>query len=366
MSKLRLVHAADLHLDSAFVALPEEAAEKRRQGQRELFSRLVRKAETLGADALLLVGDVFESDNVSPETARDFCRALSGFGKPVFICTGNHDYYIAGSVWDRMSLPENVTLFNNEGFRCVELPELNSRFWGAGFSKAFCPPLLKDFTPPEKKDGVYDIMLLHGDLSAGGADYCPITPVELSKTGMDYVALGHIHERSPLQFAGKTAYAYPGCPEGRGYDELGEKGFLVVDLTLDKVRCEFVPLGGVRYEIRTLDVSNIAPDEAVEQAIIDLSDKDYCRIILLGEVEEEIDLNTLRKTFEEKLAQLQLYDETQLRQNVWEAAGGDNLLGVFLQKLRLGFDSASSQYEKEKIELAAAYGIAALGGGRGL
>ena len=57
------------------------------------------------------------------------------------------------------------------------------------------------------------------------ARYDPIRKEEIAASGLAYLALGHIHKRTePLTFGG-TVCAWPGCPEGRGFDELGEKGF---------------------------------------------------------------------------------------------------------------------------------------------
>lgn len=366
MSELRLFHAADLHLDSGFEYLPPEAANIRREGQRELMERIARTAQDMGAQALVLSGDVFESDSVSAETRRVFCRALGGLDMPVFVAPGNHDPYTTSSVWARMELPENVKVFRGEEITCLEYPELNARFWGAGFINTFCPPLLRDFAPPEKIEGIFDVMALHGDLSAGITDYCPITRAELEVCGMDYVALGHIHSGSPLQMAGRTAFAYPGCAEGRGYDELGAKGGLFVTLSPEGVRAQFVPLGAVRYEIFELNLSDSNIPEAINQLTIELTDKDYCRIILKGEIEAALDLPVLRKSLEGRFAELQLRDETVLKRDTWAQMGQDSLTGLFLQKLKTLLDGAEDERQRQKIELAANYGLTALenGGGR--
>ena len=77
MKELKLLHAADLHLDSAFESLSPEDAEARRTGQRDMLYRLADAAESLKADAVLLCGDVFNGIEVEHETARAFGRAMS-------------------------------------------------------------------------------------------------------------------------------------------------------------------------------------------------------------------------------------------------------------------------------------------------
>ncbi len=363
MKEIKLLHAADLHLDSAFESLSPEAAEKRRQGQRELLFCIQEIAEKRGASAVLLSGDVFESNNIRSETQRDFNSALGALSCPVLIAPGNHDPYSAHSLWETMRLPENVYVFKNAEIEPVSFLGVRALFWGVGFQNTFSKPLLRNFTPPEKNTEKPNIMIIHGDVSAGAADYNPISREDLIKSGMDYVALGHIHVRSPLQKAGETAFAYPGCTEGRGYDETGEKGVLLVTLSESGVSSEFIPLGGVRYEIINVNIGGKEAVRAVEDAVIGLSQNDCCRLILSGECDELPDVNAIRKKFEGRFRELQLRDETTLKRDVWAQRGQNTLSGVYLDKLYIMYNAASKSEEREKIELAARYGLSAIENG---
>lgn len=55
---VRVVHAGDFHLDSAFGALTPEQARQRRMESRRTPERLVEWANDHGADLLLLSGDL--------------------------------------------------------------------------------------------------------------------------------------------------------------------------------------------------------------------------------------------------------------------------------------------------------------------
>lgn len=363
MREIKLLQAADLHLDSAFESLSPEKAIERRKGQRELLFKLASVAEKRGVQAVLLVGDIFNGVEVERETVRDFCRAMGALPCPVIIAPGNHDPYSAYSVWETAHLPENIFVFKNAEIEGVEFPGVRARFWGAGFQNTFSRPLLSEFEAPEKRHDMPDVMVIHGDVGAGESAYNLITREDLQKSGMDYVALGHIHAASPLKMAGETVYAYSGCTEGRGFDETGEKGALLVTISDDGISSEFIPLGGVRYEIISVDVSGRNPLEAVLFAISGLSAKDSCRIILTGECTELPDVNFLRRKLDGALSELQIKDETSLKRDVWTQLGQDTLSGVFLGRLNLLFKAAESVEEREKIELAARYGLAAIENG---
>lgn len=365
MRELKLVHAADLHLDSAFESLPKEKAEQRRAQQRTLLKKLAELAESRGAQAILLSGDVFESGTIYRQTQEEFLKAFAPLSMPVIVAPGNHDPYSPGGLWDAMTLPENVFVLKNEDIKPLEFLQIGLRVWGAGFQDTFSTSLLKAFSAPEKKEDVFDVMLLHGEVCAGKSDYNAIGVQELAESGMDYVALGHIHKRSELMKAGGTAYAWPGCSEGRGYDETGECGAYLVTLSDSGVTAEFVPLGGVRYEIFTVDVSEKPPLEAVSQAAKGLSENDYCRIILTGECEALPDTAALRKSLEARFAELQIKDETVQKRDIWQLTGQDTLSGLYLSKLKDKLNAAASERERQIIELAAKRGLAAIeNGGR--
>ena len=130
---LKLIHAADLHLDSPFEALGERKAAQRRSEQRGLLGRIVSLAGERQADALLLTGDLFDSADAYSETARCVASELGKAPCPVFISPGNHDFYSLSSPWTRLELPENVHVFTSPRLECVELPGKGARVWGAAF-----------------------------------------------------------------------------------------------------------------------------------------------------------------------------------------------------------------------------------------
>ena len=93
MSMIKLLHAADLHLDSPFDGLPEAKAAQRRIEQRELLGRISDLARDQQVQLVLLSGDLLDSDSAYGETAEELVRILAGIPAQVIISPGNHDYY---------------------------------------------------------------------------------------------------------------------------------------------------------------------------------------------------------------------------------------------------------------------------------
>ena len=357
---LTILHGADFHLDSPFSGLSPARAAQRRREQRELLDRLVQLAQDRRADLVLLSGDLFDSQRVYPETVQALLRCLGQLPCPVFLAPGNHDFCTPGSVYAAVDWPANVHVFSGEAITAVDLPEQGCTVYGRAFTGPhLAQSPLEGFHLPPAEDGRLRLMCLHGDVTGHG-DYGPITPEDIAATGLDYLALGHIHRFDGLHREGKTYWAYPGCPEGRGFDELGDKGVLVV--TVDDggaVSAEFVPLARRRYEILTVDVTGAeSPAAALAAALPADAGEDCYRIVLTGERgEEPPELAALAALAEPRFYSVTLRDQTRERRALWARSGEDSLTGLFLRTLRSG------ALEGDGLELAARFGLAALENG---
>ena len=358
----KIVHAADLHLDSAFGGLPTAKARERRRESRELVDRLADLVRSEGAEVVLLAGDLFDGERVYPETLERLKAALAGMGCPVFIAPGNHDPYTAHSPYAAADWPVNVHIFRSEAMEGIVLPDLDCVVHGAAFTAPdrLTPPLAGFAVP---KDGRTHLLCVHGDVGNPGSQYGPILREQLKASGAHYAALGHVHQCSGVQKDGGTYWAYPGCPEGRGFDELGDKGILVGTAGQDGAEMRFVPLCRRRYRILEADVTDASPGEALRSVMPETAEQDICRIIFTGELDEEgMDLSALESVFQDKFYFLELQDKTRPAQALWARAGEDTLRGLFLQEMKGRFDAAPSEEAREQIALAVRFGLAAMEG----
>lgn len=360
MKTVKILHAADLHLDSPFEALGDLKAAERRSEQRGLLAKLALLAGKENVDVMLLAGDLLDSDCAYLDTAEMIEQTLGRLKIPVVIAPGNHDYYSARSPYARLGQRPNIHIFTRSSIESVGLPRLGLRIWGAGFNGPSCPPLLEGFTAQAGDD--INVMVIHGDMSSKSSQYNPISEASLARSGLDYAALGHTHSFSGLRRAGGTFYAWPGCTEGRGFDETGDKGVIIAEAGRGFCELKFESLCGRRYEILDVDVSDApSPLEAVISAL-PASDtaRDIYRIILSGECDGVPDITAVSRELEDRFFELDIRDKTVLRRGLWERAGEDTLRGLFLTRLRRKYDAATSEREKELIARAARYGLMAL------
>lgn len=358
---IKLLHAADLHLDSPFESLSAEKAAERRLEQRALLHRIVELCAEEQVDIVLFAGDLLDSTRSSYETSELLTSAFEKIDAEICIAPGNHDYYCSSSPYASLTFPSNVHIFSASQFEQFYFPKLNCTVWGAAFTAPYSPGLLSGFSLPNFDS--LNLMVLHGDMNPS-SQYCPISEDDIARSHLDYLALGHIHSCQLPARAGDTYYAYPGCPEGRGFDELGEKGVLLG--SIDKGICDmrFIPICSRQYRILDIDLTEAADAaDALRAAIPPSSDRDIYRVIFSGSYDKTITPSKIAEQFSDKFYSLTVRDRTRPRRDIWDGAGEDTLKGLFLSKLKKQYSDAKSEAERDQIVLAVRYGLAAFENG---
>ena len=371
---MKLLHASDFHLDSPLSGLPGEKSALRRRELREAPAWVARLARDEGVNLVLLPGDLFDGERVYPETVRALAGALEEMAAPVFIAPGNHDFFHEKSPYATAVWPDNVYIFTAPELQLVELPELNCVVHGCAFTAPHREDdPITDFTAPD--DGKLHLLCVHGEVGLVG-NYAPIDPKSLERSGAAYAALGHVHAANSGK-AGKTLWAYPGCPEGRGFDELGPKGALIVsfgesvqmgitspdgppmapiDMGVQPVAAKFVPVCRRQYRIETVNIDSFTASLPQGES------PDLVRVLLAGESRDTPDLAALTAQAAPHFFHVELRDQTTLPTELWARAEEDSLTGLFLREMRARLDSAD-EGERDKLLLAARFGLAALEGG---
>ena len=329
---IKILHSGDWHLDA-----PLQGNPFLRRELEKIPGRIADLCAAEGCDLMLLSGDLFDG-TYSHSSFRAVYDALESVKIPVFISPGNHDYLRPDSPYEREVWPENVFIFTRQQIRWVDVPKLGCRVCGAGFQSMDCPPLLENFRSEGLAVGVF-----HGDPTQVNSPYNPVTRQQVAESGLAYLALGHVHKGGAFR-AGDTLCAWPGCPMGKGWDETGEKGVLIVTLE-ETAQAKFVPLDVPRFHDLQVDAQ-----AGVASVLPAAGNNDFYRVTLTGEA-EALDLDALRAEFS-AFPNLQLRDGTEKPVDLWQSLGQDSFEGVYFRLLKEALESASRE-EAEQILLAA-------------
>jgi len=334
---LKILHSADWHLDTAFASFSEERRALLRREQLKIPRKIAEICRREGCDLVLLAGDLFDGA-ASREAVDAVKQALESCRVPVFVTPGNHDFCGIGSPWLEEAWPENVTVFTGE-LRPVVLTDLDCRIYGAGYRSMDCGGLLEGFRAAGTER--HQIAVLHADPVTAHSPYCPITAGQVRDSGLQYLALGHIHRAGSFR-TGDTLCAWPGCPMGRGWDEPGEKGVYIVTVE-EQAQVRFVSLGGVQFHDLEVDISDGA-ESALDGLLPAAGSEDFWRITLTGQTDADLDRLPQRYP---GCKNLFLRDRTSPGQDLWQDVDSDTFRGAYFRLLQ-------QQAEEEPLAVLAA------------
>ncbi len=264
-ARVRVLHCADVHLDTAFPGLGPEWPLRRRQAIRSALGRIARLAAELRVDALTIGGDLYEDGRAGADTAAFLGDVLGGVPCPVLIAPGNHDPYLPTSLYARHPWPGNVHIFRSREFEAVAVGDM--RVCGvAHLQPKGTPNPLAGYRVP---DGPPAVALMHGSevgaLQFEGAakvDHAPFQEAEVAAAGFAFALCGHYHMPRATPWL-----CYPGNPEPLTFGETGERGAMLVDFTTTPPTVTRHRVATVSVADAEVDISACSHREAVIEAI---------------------------------------------------------------------------------------------------
>ena len=373
---IKILHTADLHLDSAFSSLTPQKSEERKEGLRKTFKKMMAYAAEEKIDILLMPGDVFDSAFISRDTSDVLCSCFESLPCPVVIAPGNHDPYTQSSIYASGRLPKNVHVFTSEIPTHFDFPQLNLSVWGSAFTRErYEHSVLSQIRglDPQK----INILCQHADTRSAVSQYAPISAKDIAYYGFTYAALGHVHTPpEPVVITSPdgertTTVAYSGCPEGRSFDEPGFGGALLVETDGKTTSLRRIQFSEKRYMVEELDVSGADSDDFIAETVKKLiGEKGYgeettLRVILRGEISTNLHLDIPSVTSQAKgeLYSLELRDRTLPCFDINFLENDFSLRGALYSSLSEKL-SSSDEYDRRVAAEALKIGLAAIDGRR--
>lgn len=355
---MKIIHCADIHLDSKMTSnLDGEKAKERKYEILSTFLEMISYAKTEEIKHIIIAGDLFDTNTFSAATRNSVKDAIISNNEiNYYFIKGNHgggDRFLES--FDE--IPENLHLFgeewksytlNDDNFKIKIFGiELNDSNIGTVYSSLMLDP--RDI----------NIVTMHGQINeyqnSKKAEIISLN--DLRNKNINYLALGHVHEYQKGELPPRGQYCYCGCLEGRGFDECGKHGFVVIDVNESEQTCssEFIPFAKRNlYEI-SVDISDCVstPDikEKIKNAIESqkCKEKDLVKIVLIGEISLDCEKNTehLTKYLMEQFYYAKIKDKTKIAVDYNDFELDASLKGEFVRLIK----TQEELSEEEKAEI---------------
>lgn len=324
---MKIIHTADIHLGSKMDSrFNKKISDERKAELRNTFRCLVEYAKEHSISVIMLCGDIFDSDRPFKKDKDFFYSIIKANPDIDFLyLKGNHD---TNDILSEET-PENLKLFSNQwtAYTYGNIVICGTEICPANVSSYYSSLVLE-------KDNL-NIVMLHGQISdsvSGGN----INLKKLKNKNIDYLALGHIHKPSQGSIDERGEYVYSGCLEGRGFDEPGEHGFILLEINEGKIIHSFIPFAQRRIKEIDVDVSESSSAYNAYLKICDsikFNKRDLYRINLIGEI--NFDVDRLADDVEKMLADICYFvsvkDKTSKKIDITQYAKDLSIKGEFIR-----------------------------------
>lgn len=356
---MKIIHCADLHLDSRMESnLSKEKADERKKELLQSFMNMVEYASKNEVQVILIAGDLFDTSSTQAiRIKKQVAYEIENNSKITFLyLRGNHDKddYFASME----NPPKNLKCFTDEW---KTYKKDGVAITGREFTNR-----ITDSTYDELNLSTDDvnIVTMHGQISnSDGKDDAPLINLKkLANKNIDYLALGHIHSYQYEKLDSRGAWCYSGCLEGRGFDECGEKGFVLLETDGKKIKHTFVPLSNRQCHCVEVELKGVMSYSEILKKIDDetssIPKDDLVKVVLVGEISEDttIDIVGFTQQLDQKFYFFKIEDKTQTEIDYRKYEGEVSLKSEFINYVK---SQNVSDDEKTKIILT---GLKALAG----
>ncbi len=294
---MRFVHSADWQLGMTRHFLAGEAQPRYSAARRDAVAGLGALAAEVGAEFVVVAGDVFEHNQLAPQVISQSLEAMRAIGIPVYLLPGNHDPLDASSVYTSAlftsECPANVRVLDQAGVHQVR-PGLQiiAAPWR---SKAPTTDLAADVLDGLPVEEVTRVLVAHGGVDVLDPDATKPSLIRLAgledalaRGAVHYVALGDKHSVTEVGSSGRVWYS--GSPEVTNFDDVEPDPGHVLVVDLDEtdpqrpISVEARRVGRWRFVTlrRQVDNSRDVADLDVNLDLMVDKDRTVLRLALIG------------------------------------------------------------------------------------
>ena len=346
---MRIIHCGDIHLDSKLKSkLDSNKAMIRNHEILDTFIEMVDYAKTNMVSAIIISGDLFDNTRISVFARKAVFNKIENSPSVNFyyLC-GNHD---KKNFTDNIEyIPDNLYLFSDK-WQYYRIGD-NEDIVISGVEIYEMTDSLALSRQLKLMSEDINIVVMHGTIIMTNANKKDeINIRNYANKNIDYMALGHYHSYTTGNIDARGIYCYSGCLEGRGFDECGEHGFVLLDIDEEhkRINHEFIPFAKRMIEEIKIDLSGIdAYDEiigTIENTIDTINCDNMVRIRLVGQIDmyNEININSIMSKYASRYFYFEIINDTTYRIDYNRYLNEDSLKGEFV---RLVVNSPLSEEE---------------------
>ncbi len=349
---IKLIHCADLHLNAPLTSrVGWDTANKLRESKFKVVDRIIDLANQKQVDMILIAGDLFDHRFTDEKTFRFLEDRFSRTEARIFIACGNHDCF-SQTLTERLK-GDNIHIFDTR-MEQISLPELSCDVYGQSFgTETVRESMLAGFRV--RREDVLNLMVMHGDLQSQ-SDYNPIHTEDIAESGLDFLALGHIHNEKNITRAGRTYYGYAGIPQSHSFKDSGAPSVHYIELSLQDFHAEQMDVSEFRFHQVGVSVSACRTLYDIRQTVLEKTEcydreKNLFEITLEGELPEDfrIDIRQLEEMLGDSFLHIEIKNKTRLAMNLDLLKQEHTLRGEFV-RLVLQDDSLTEEEKQEVLE----------------
>jgi len=294
---MRFLHTADWQLGMTRHFLAGDAQPRYSAARRDAVAGLGALAAEVGAEFVVVAGDVFEHNQLAPQVIGQSLEAMRAIGIPVYLLPGNHDPLDAPSVYTGVPFtaerPDNVVVLDRAGVHQVRPGlEIVAAPWR---SKAPTTDLVAEALEGLDAGPVTRILVAHGGVDILDPDRDKPSLIRLAKLddalaggALHYVALGDKHSLTRVGGSGRVWYS--GSSEVTNFDDVESDPGHVLVVDIDEsdprraVAVESRHVGRWRFVTmrREVDTSRDIADLDMNLDLMTEKDRTVVRLALTG------------------------------------------------------------------------------------
>jgi DNA repair exonuclease SbcCD nuclease subunit len=297
---MRFLHTADWQLGMTRHFLAGDAQPRYSAARRDAVAGLGALAAELGAEFVVVAGDVFEHNQLTPQVIGQSLEAMRAIRIPVYLLPGNHDPLDASSVYTgalfSAERPDNVIVLDKAGIHQVRPGlEIVAAPWR---SKAPTTDLVVEALEGLRGSSefpVIRVLVAHGGVDVLDPDRDKPSLIRLAgledalaSGALHYVALGDKHSLTRVGASGRAWYS--GSPEVTNFDDVESDPGHVLVVDIDEgdprrpVTVESRRVGRWRFVTmqRQVDTSRDIADLDMNLDLMTEKDRTVVRLALTG------------------------------------------------------------------------------------